>query len=59
MLRGVPVVAEVEDGEIEFGETVDVFKVVVVEDEDLQVLGLVEELADFGCDGRDFQIFEG
>ena len=58
MLRGVPVVAEVEDGEIEFGETVDVFKVVVAEDEDLQVLGL-EELADFGCDGRDFQILEG
>ena len=59
MLRGVPVVAEVEDGEIEFGETVDVFKVVVAEHEDLQVLGLVEELADFGCDGRDFQILEG
>jgi ferritin len=59
VLRGVPVVAEVEDGEIEFGETVDVFKVVVAEDEYLQVLGLVEELADFGCDDRDFQIFEG
>lgn len=54
MLRGVPVVAEVEDGEIEFGEVVDVFQVVVVEHEDLKVPGLGEELADFWGDGSDF-----
>lgn len=57
--REKPVVAEVEDCEIEFGEVVYVFEVVIIEDEYFKIAGIAKEVAYFGCDGGNLKILEG
>ena len=59
LVWGVLVVGEIEDGQFQVGQVINVLKIVIIEQQYFQVGGFDEELSYVVSDGGDIDLIEG